>query len=1186
MGSCQIALLLSTFVLYSLCSDVRYVLPSGANSDACPSLNASCNELGFYTNTTDEYFTDNSVFIFLKGTHELHSILLIDSVNNLTMMGLGNSEIGFHEKVLQTTVVLQCVNDNNGVLFINVTKLTLTGITITDCNVSPSSVISQSDSLRGFYDYTANIGSFVDDSRNFFASLFMIEIRELLFQNMSIQNATNFGLIPVNVFDSHITTSSFAINNIRVFDNFEGCSTIRNISCSGGNILAMYTYSYTMGCDVLSRTFTFDVTQSNFTHGYGNIRYDYFNSFGGGVSVLMDQGDSYKVDVTMDRIIAFNNTAQLSGNINFLTGMGVKYFTFSLINSISSYGNQRLKSSASSGGGLQISLGVTSELYPHSCIHEDTLSISNTSVSIFNTNFTNNIARYGGAVNVFVNQTFSRIHFSTCLIARNYGWRGIGMYINQNNFNTLLEYIFENVTIRQSVYLGSIQSSEDYRSSISLFRMRNFKFINLVVEDNSPNFGAYFYYSKVSFGGKGNRFSNCSSFGSGGGLHLSALSSLVLEPSAVIVFDSNHADEQGGAIYANTDQLLSPLCFLDISHPPPHLVFINNTANTEGDAVYIGECSRLRDDERTNKVAALLDTFDFSQQVGVEPISSSPYNVSFCGDNSSIEDISFRSINSHPGERVNLRIATVGIEGIPSSGLMKIDFMASNSSKIYSVFKYSKSECFDFSFNVLPRIDSFSIEISINKQQFTSTGFNLRKSVTTFVDVLVCPTGFELFNDNCVCNRLLERIVGNITTNVSTQMFTRQGNIWFGHDNHTNSLLVDTNCPFDYCHKSSVSFVIHNSDDQCDLERSGKVCGQCKNGLSLLLGSNKCSKCSSLWLLLIIPFSLAAGVALVAMLIVLNLTVTLGTINGLVFYANVIKLREFSFFPDGSVPVVSQFVSWVNLDFGITCCFYDGFDAIGKLWMQFLFPAYIFAIIIVIIVICKYSNKAAKLFGHNAVPVFATLILLSYTKLFRLVVPIIQFKQVTTISNTSAEAHETVWSVDPNIQYTSFSHMALVIVALLVLLLLVIPYTLVLLIQPVMLKLQIGCFQKLCLNFKPLFDAYYGPFKTKSQIFPGLLLVARLILVIVASISDSDVYLSSTVTTVVVLLTIMIAFQGVYKELYLNILESVFLLNLAIAAIFVERAYYTSIISVCITIIMFGGIIGLHICKKPTVQAT
>ena len=1138
-----------------------------------------CHNLSHYSRYRDQHFHNNAIFVFLPGTHVLESTLLVEGVTNLTLEGLGEIERGFHETVMQTTVVISCEN-KGGFVFFNVTNLNVLGLTFTGCSCSPSSLDSQA--LTDFYNYLSNIKtSLLPDSKRFIASIFMLEVQNSLLSSVSVQNTTHYGLVGINMLNASIISSSFAINNIDAFQKFENCSKVKSLDCAGGNMLVLYTYSWLLNCSTQGTVFPLRIQWSNFSYGFGNYRYHLFNSLGGGISVFMNQGSTYKVDVSLENIVAYNNTGQLCGNINFMTAIHTSFFSFTLRSSNSSFGNQRVKSSFSSGGGLQVSLGLPSELVSLSCNnHTASLTSSDNSIELFSSFFSENLARYGGGINIWINRTYADIHMQSCHLVKNYGWRGISLYINQNNFAQQLKYAFEDVMITQSVYMGSEQSSEDYRSCVSLFRMKNFMFTNLSVVDNAPNFGAYLYYSTISFAGVANVFRNNTSFGSGGGLHLSALSSINLKPSALVTFRNNRAEGRGGAISAETNQILSPLCFLDINDENARLKFINNSAKIEGDAIYIGQCSRLQEDESNVETTRLFDTLDFSEQLKENPMSSAPYSVSYCANNSLVKVVE-NEVIAYPGEVLNLNIATLGIRNTISPGLVKIEISIENGT-LETRFLYSKLTCFNIPFDVMkmPGIEKIYLKISTNQEQFTSTGFSLQKFVRAMIEIPSCPAGFQLSENVCVCNRLLSEIGGNVTSNISTHLLTRHGNVWIGYNNLTRELLVDSNCPYDYCKEETVTFSIHNPEAQCELDRSGKVCGQCGEGLSLMLGSNLCGKCSNVWLILIIPFALA-GILLVVLLIMLNLTVSIGTINGLIFYANVIKINEFSFFPQ-TVPVVSQFISWVNLDFGIPTCFFNGLNSEIKLWLQFIFPTYVFCLIISVIILCKYSMKASKVFSRNTIPVFATLILLSYTKLFRLVVPIIQFKHITVISNDTYRIEEIVWSADPSTPYNSPSHLIMVVFALLVLLLLVAPYTLLLIFQPLTLKFQYSCYQKACLNFKPLFDAYYGPFKVKSQIWPGLLLCARLVLVIVASTpTSSQTYLSFSVTTVVILLTLMIAFRGVYKELYLNILESWFLLILAIQAAFAGEFHFISIIGAPIILITFIAIVAYHIYKSP-----
>ena len=102
---------------------------------------------------------------------------------------------------------------------------------------------------------------------------------------------------------------------------------------------------------------------------------------------------------------------------------------------------------------------------------------------------------------------------------------------------------------------------------------------------------------------------------------------------------------------------------------------------------------------------------------------------------------------------------------------------------------------------------------------------------------------------------------------------------------------------------------------------------------------------------------------------VLDLTISQGTLNGLVFYANVVKANEYLLYNENPLAV---FIAWLNLDLGLKTYFFNGLTAYGKTWLQFLFPLYIWSIAGLIIILAKYSDRVAKVMGNNSVPVLAT----------------------------------------------------------------------------------------------------------------------------------------------------------------------------------------------------------------------
>ena len=451
------------------------------------------------------------------------------------------------------------------------------------------------------------------------------------------------------------------------------------------------------------------------------------------------------------------------------------------------------------------------------------------------------------------------------------------------------------------------------------------------------------------------------------------------------------------------------------------------------------------------------------------------------------------------------------------------------------------------------------------------------------VQLLDCPPGFTLTDQQrCDCN---DRILTNLLTcNINNQTVHRYGNIWINASlsgNSSNGVIVHEHCPFGYCKQEPVDVDLSNPDTQCAYDRSGTLCGACKPNFSLALGGSQClaNNCSNKYLSLLIPFSVA-GFALVFFIKILNLTVTQGTINGLIIYANIVAANRSVFFPaqhNKFLSFLSVFISWLNLDLGIETCFIEGLDGYWKTWLQFVFPFYVWAIAGAIIIASDYSTRATKIFGKNSHSVLATLFLLSYAKLIRSIIAIFCF---TTIVH-SDDSSLAVWAFDGNIHYFSRKRIPLLLFALAIVLLLWLPYTAVLLSAQ---WLRTQTHRKGLRWLKPFLDTYYGPFKDKHHYWVGIMLVVRGVLfVLFASFFavESNVNLLLTIISSIFLSTFPIS---VYKVVYLAVLENSFFLNLGVLAAGTlhirlvggsQEALITT--SVGIAFLQFVGITAFHI---------
>ncbi len=101
--------------------------------------------------------------------------------------------------------------------------------------------------------------------------------------------------------------------------------------------------------------------------------------------------------------------------------------------------------------------------------------------------------------------------------------------------------------------------------------------------------------------------------------------------------------------------------------------------------------------------------------------------------------------------------------------------------------------------------------------------------------------------------------------------------------------------------------------------------------------------------MLLIAF-VAAGIVLALGISLLHITVTTGYLNAILFYCNLIGVYTSYFAIVGSKPSVVP-MSLVNLNLGIEVCFFDGMDALTRVSLQLVFPAYLFLLMGLIILL-------------------------------------------------------------------------------------------------------------------------------------------------------------------------------------------------------------------------------------------
>ena len=493
--------------------------------------------------------------------------------------------------------------------------------------------------------------------------------------------------------------------------------------------------------------------------------------------------------------------------------------------------------------------------------------------------------------------------------------------------------------------------------------------------------------------------------------------------------------------------------------------------------------------------------------------------------------------------------------------------------------------------SVIDNFFTFSNEhFDIYQLQFIQNKMRFPKQIYTYplyvnITFRHCPLGFTLFQSKCVCNHLL-RHMPTVKCDIQTQTINRAGSVWVGVDGN-GTVAASQYCPFNYCKMEPIQLTLQDGnssgpDSQCNFNHSGILCGGCQPGLSLTLGSSKqCLLCSNLYLSLILPFSLAA-VFLVLVIKVLDLTVCQGTVNGLIFYANVVNANKHLYYNQSDINPFTLFISSFNDEMGGKVCFYDGLTAYARTWLQFAFPVYIWCIAGAVIFLAKHSKKMVILSGNNGVPVLATMFLLSYARLFNTIVSVISY---TTLYTTQGQ--RLVWSVDGNVDYLGPEHAPLFVVAVAALLFLWLPYTMLLLLGKYLHKVNCRLITRYLLNLKPFLDANYAPFHVGHQYwFGAILLVKAAILLSSATIpvrGAQSIVLSVAILSLVLLFWGNMVFHNTKAMLFhTSLFVNLCVLNITKLYFFDDMVKMTiaSYILIGIVFVQFFGLCVVKVFKR------
>ena len=489
----------------------------------------------------------------------------------------------------------------------------------------------------------------------------------------------------------------------------------------------------------------------------------------------------------------------------------------------------------------------------------------------------------------------------------------------------------------------------------------------------------------------------------GGALHL-IYTTIYLHPGANVMFLNNTATDVGGAIHMFTGEYnTKPLDFqsqisdsyfkltYNVRKNAPlgsSLHFVNNSALNGGVNVYgtsLKSDRQITPDGQTKSYEIQDELFHFDR-AGLSPVSSYPKRVCLCESEEprcASSSYIFQDRSYTSGEKFKLSLALVGDDfGTVTGGVYALFQHPSDDSwlgagqNVQLINKFSKCSELEYSVHSRKANETLFLVADVSEVFETYTPNFIENVQTAFfvyqtdgeithylsftpiflnINISNCPLGFFLDDRLLTCQcigALVKNGVNNCTVTNGTGIVYRSGTTWVSHSaSETDGVLILEYCPYGYCKSDTIGVDLFHPDSQCAFDHSGILCGGCSPNLSLALGSSQCLPCTNDGHIALLLAFIIAGFALVFFIKALNLTVAIGTINGLILYANIIWINQSIFFPPGSAYFLKIFVAWLNLDLGVETCFFHGLDTYWKTWLQFVFPIYVWMIVGIIIAI-------------------------------------------------------------------------------------------------------------------------------------------------------------------------------------------------------------------------------------------
>ena len=630
----------------------------------------------------------------------------------------------------------------------------------------------------------------------------------------------------------------------------------------------------------------------------------------------------------------------------------------------------------------------------------------------------------------------------------------------------------------------------------------------------------------------------------GGGIFLDENGWLVLTNDSILNITENKAI-YGGGLYQTSVGVGNGICFVEdteYNRKTKSILFSYNEAYTSGNSIFFQTPSNFCQIELTNTVTVLGG---YSTE---EEITSSVYNIKLQNKNFSLI----------LGQQIIFTANVSDFFGYPATTFVNIFLLP----KDRDLFKHIPYNLAGFtSFSIRNGSNDPDVHIVGPSSQFVEDSYDLIMSVsqqfpqielTVPLNIHGCVLGFTYNKTTSKCDCASSDLECDFSTG---QACVRQG---YWHGMLSNRTSVTAPCLAGHCQN-----IIHCSicpsiglttfchlpvaeSDECIGNWGGVLCTECISGYSYTFQAQQCvdsSTCRGAAALIpavLVIVYLLIVIGLIVFILKLGYQIRLGYMYSVVYYFSVVKLLLPANLVNTPLQIiVSLFQSLLQLNpfflSYIPICISTKMTILEQKMLLYLIPFIVSVVILSIVGLSRYCSRYMKFRDNSIVKAISLLALLSFTALtetsFSLIIPI-KFEET---DSTHVDIQPSTRYLDPS------EHLPWFLIAILVMVVLVLPFTLLLIFAPLLV-----C----CVNLnkiKPFLDEFQSCYKDHFRWMAGYYFLCRI--VVFLSLIGESVRFQYTALILSIFILLFHMILQPYQDSWLNVLDSVLLVDLVFTAL-------------------------------------